>query len=126
MATLGIAIRTALSSCAVAADAAHQTDLNFERWFHGDPMVTKNPASRYGDRAPGAGLEWTADLNDAVWGNHNWKSLLEECATAEIIETGSRDHTPGMSDVFYWLAITDQKKFRQELRDIMLATTQRR
>jgi hypothetical protein len=35
-----------------------------------------------------AGLEWTADLNDAVWGNHNWKSLLEECTTAEIIETG--------------------------------------
>lgn len=73
-----------------------------------------------------AGLEWTADLNDAVWGNHNWKSLLEECASAEIVETGSQDHTPGMSDVFFWVAITDPRKFRQELRAVMLATTQRR
>lgn len=72
-----------------------------------------------------AGLEWTADLNDAVWGNYDWKSLLEECTTAEIIETGSQDHTPGMSDVFYWVAITDQKKFRQELRAVMLATAQK-
>jgi hypothetical protein len=73
-----------------------------------------------------AGLEWTADLNDAVWGNYNWKNLLEECTTAEIIQTGAQDHTPGMSDVFYWVAITDQKKFRKELRAVMLATTQRR
>lgn len=31
-----------------------------------------------------------------------------------------------MSDVFYWIAITDQEKFRQELRAVMLATTQKR
>lgn len=31
-----------------------------------------------------AGLEPTSELLDAVWGNHNWKSLLEECPTAEI------------------------------------------
>ena len=29
------------------------TDPDFEGWLHGDPMVTKNPASRYGDRTPG-------------------------------------------------------------------------
>lgn len=28
-------------------------DPDFERWLHGDPSVTKNPASRYGDRTPG-------------------------------------------------------------------------
>ena len=67
-----------------------------------------------------AGLEWTSDLNDAVWGNHNWKSLLEECENAEIIETGSQDHTPGMSDVFFWVVINDPEKFKSELRAAML------
>ena len=28
-------------------------DPDFEGWLHGDPMVTGNPASRYGDDAPG-------------------------------------------------------------------------
>lgn len=28
-------------------------DPDFEGWLHGDPFVTKNPASRYGDRTPG-------------------------------------------------------------------------
>ena len=73
-----------------------------------------------------AGLEWTSDLNDAVWGNHNWKSLLEECENAEIIETGSQDHAPGMSDVFFWVAISDPKKFSQELSTVMLAAARNR
>lgn len=29
------------------------TDPDFKRWLVGDPMVTGNPASRYGDDAPG-------------------------------------------------------------------------
>ncbi len=29
------------------------SDPDFERWLHNDPMVTGNPASRYGDDAPG-------------------------------------------------------------------------
>ena len=28
-------------------------DPDFNGWLHGDPAVTKNPASRYGDRRPG-------------------------------------------------------------------------
>jgi len=28
-------------------------DPDFEGWLHSDPMVTGNPASRYGDDAPG-------------------------------------------------------------------------
>jgi hypothetical protein len=29
------------------------TDPHFDAWLHGDPSVTKNPASRYGDKRPG-------------------------------------------------------------------------
>jgi len=72
-----------------------------------------------------AGLEPTSELLDAVWGNHNWKSLLEECPTADIIETGAQDHTPGMSDVFFWVAISDLKQFKRELRAAMLAVAQK-
>jgi hypothetical protein len=28
-------------------------DPDFEGWLHGNPSVTNNPASRYGDRKPG-------------------------------------------------------------------------
>ena len=73
-----------------------------------------------------AGLEWTSDLHDAVWSKHNWKSLLEECANAEIIETGSQDHAPGMSDVYFWVAIADPKKFSQELCTAMLTAARNR
>ena len=52
-ATLGLALRTALSSDVASADADHRTDPDFEGWLHNDPMVTGNPASRYGDDAPG-------------------------------------------------------------------------
>lgn len=33
--------------------ASDETDRDFERWLHNDPMVTGNPASRYGDDSPG-------------------------------------------------------------------------
>jgi hypothetical protein len=56
-ATLWFAMRAALSTSAepdhASAGAAHGIDPDFEGWLHGDPMVTKNPASRYGDRTPG-------------------------------------------------------------------------
>jgi hypothetical protein len=68
-----------------------------------------------------AGLEWTSELNDAVWGQYNWKSLLEECKGIEIIETGSQNHAPGMSDVRFWVAVFDPKEFQRELRDTILA-----
>ncbi len=73
-----------------------------------------------------AGLEWSADLHDDVWGHHNWKSLLEECDTAEIIEIGSQDHTLRMSDIFSWVVISDPEKFRQELRAAILAAARKR
>ncbi len=37
-----------------AAEAHKQLiDPNFERWLHGDPLVMRNPASRYAERSPG-------------------------------------------------------------------------
>jgi len=57
IAELGVGLRAAFSSPivdeSIAADAERQIDPDFEGWLHGDPMVTKNPASRYGDRTPG-------------------------------------------------------------------------
>ncbi len=56
-ANLVITIRTALSTPLVpdgeSAEADRGIDPDFKGWLHGDPMVTKNPASRYGDRTPG-------------------------------------------------------------------------
>lgn len=34
-------------------DTEQKGDPEFEGWLHNDPMVTGNPASRYGDDAPG-------------------------------------------------------------------------
>jgi hypothetical protein len=67
-----------------------------------------------------AGFEWTCELNDAVWGKYNWQTLLEGCGSVEIIETGSSDEVPGMSDVYFWVAIGDTKKFKKELRTLIL------
>jgi hypothetical protein len=47
--------------------------------------------------------------------------LLEECGSVEIIETGEHDQVPGMSDVFFWVAINDPKIFKKELRTVISA-----
>jgi hypothetical protein len=56
-ANLVLSIRAALSTPLVPDGGSAETDrgidLDFKGWLHGDPMVTKNPASRYCDRAPG-------------------------------------------------------------------------
>ena len=66
-----------------------------------------------------AGYEWTPELNDAVWGDYNWKSLLEECSSIELIEIEEHDEIPGMSDTYYWIAIDDEEKFKKELRGVI-------
>lgn len=66
-----------------------------------------------------AGYEWTPELNDAVWGDYNWKSLLEECGSIEIIEVEEHDEIPGMSDAYYWVAVDDEEKFKEELRGMI-------
>lgn len=37
----------------VKAETAQSTDTDFDGWLANDPMVTLNPASRYGDDATG-------------------------------------------------------------------------
>lgn len=54
---LGVQLRAALSTGITEDDRARKAesrvDPDFEGWLHGDPSVTKNLASRYGDRTPG-------------------------------------------------------------------------
>ena len=54
---LGVLLRAALSTAAELdeppANTDHGIDPDFDGWLHGDPSVTKNPTSRYGDRTPG-------------------------------------------------------------------------
>jgi hypothetical protein len=38
---------------ASVAEARKYIDRDFERWVAGDLLVTRNPASRYGERSPG-------------------------------------------------------------------------
>lgn len=55
--TLKVYVRAALSAGIDQDDGTREAespvDPDFEGWLHGDPSVTKNPASRYGDRTPG-------------------------------------------------------------------------
>lgn len=54
---MGVQLRAALSTEIaeddVTREAESPVDPDFEGWLHNDPMVTGNPASRYGDDAPG-------------------------------------------------------------------------
>ena len=56
-ANLATTIRAACSMPLVSdderAEADHRIDPDFIGWVHTAPVVTKNPASRYCDRAPG-------------------------------------------------------------------------
>ena len=57
VASLAACVRVALSLAPEPHDETDQADTSidpdFEGWLHNDPMVTGNPASRYGDDAPG-------------------------------------------------------------------------
>lgn len=56
-ALLGVVLRVAFSSPILdekaATDAEQLIDPDFKGWLQNDPMVTMNPASRYGDDATG-------------------------------------------------------------------------
>lgn len=56
LASLGAQVRSAFTVGIPdedAREAKHLIDPDFDAWLHGDPSVTKNPASRYGDKNPG-------------------------------------------------------------------------
>jgi len=54
---LGVGLRTALASPIIDEEtvdyAKKYADPDFTGWLRDDPMVTMNPASRYGDHATG-------------------------------------------------------------------------
>jgi hypothetical protein len=54
---IGVGLRVALSTLGESdeadEDADYGIDPDFEGWLHGNPLVTKNPMSRYADRTPG-------------------------------------------------------------------------
>ena len=53
---LGVALRAALSTPLESGreDPSEKTaDPDFDGWLHGDPMVTRDPASRYHHGSPG-------------------------------------------------------------------------
>ena len=53
--SLGVALRNLFASSAADDKTARDqtTDTDFDGWIANDPMVTFNPASRYGDDATG-------------------------------------------------------------------------
>jgi hypothetical protein len=42
-----------------------------------------------------AEIEYSDELHDAVWGKHNWQSLLGECGSAFILTLEEYDLAPG-------------------------------
>ncbi|MCA8976287.1 MAG: hypothetical protein KDC98_16330 [Planctomycetes bacterium] len=67
-----------------------------------------------------AGLPYSDELSDAVWANHNWQSLLDECRGVLCEEVGEQDDIPGMSDAFYSVGIDDSHDFARDLRECMV------
>lgn len=51
--TLRIGFSLPLSEVTGSLDEPVDSMQEFDGWLHGDPAVTKNPASRYGDRSHG-------------------------------------------------------------------------
>jgi hypothetical protein len=68
-----------------------------------------------------ADLECTDELHDALWGERNWRSLIEECESVTLIEIEEHEGGPGMSDTYYWVAVDDLDTFRAEVREIILS-----
>ena len=51
--TLRLGFSLPLSEATGSQDEPVDSKQDFHGWLHGDPFVTKDPASRYGERSPG-------------------------------------------------------------------------
>lgn len=71
-----------------------------------------------------AGLYCSDELHDALWADRSWQDIIEECPSADCLEIGEQDDRPGMSDVFYWVAIDDADQFARELRAFIVESAQ--
>ena len=63
-----------------------------------------------------AGMEFTNEQHDAVWGATNWHELVDECYAAEVETEEEFEGGPGMSDVFYWVCVDDPVEFARQVR----------
>jgi hypothetical protein len=63
-----------------------------------------------------AGMEFTVEEHDAVWGATNWHELVDECHAAEVETEEEFEGGPGMSDVFYWVYVKDPVEFARQVR----------
>lgn len=70
-----------------------------------------------------AGIEETDELSDRLWGTHNWRSVLDSCPAAEVMEVGEHDDVPGMSDVYFWVRISEPDECARQLRELILRLT---
>lgn len=67
-----------------------------------------------------AGIEWTPELDQAVWNRHNWRDLIDNCPSAEYFELETVDEVPGMSDRYFWIAVRDAEEFARQLREFIV------
>ncbi|MCX7366291.1 MAG: hypothetical protein NTV97_31365 [Alphaproteobacteria bacterium] len=68
-----------------------------------------------------AGIDPSDELHDAVWGDHNWQSILDQCDEAFCVEVGEQDEQPGMSDIFYWVCVTNPAELARQLREFIVS-----
>ena len=68
-----------------------------------------------------SGLELTDDQCDQIWSVTNPNRVLEQCSCVSLVEESEFDGMPGQSDTFFKWEATDEKKLREELKEVILA-----
>lgn len=67
-----------------------------------------------------AGLRYSDDLHDELWGERNWQTVIDDCPSSNYFQIGEQDGAPGMSDVFFWVSVEDPREFSRELRILLV------
>lgn len=67
-----------------------------------------------------AGLKYSDELHDALWGERNWQKVVSDCPSSDYFQVGEQDDAPGMSDVFFWVSVGDPREFARELRVLLV------
>lgn len=66
-----------------------------------------------------AGIKNCDELEEAVWEETNWKDLLEDHTGVHLVVIGE-DESPRVSDVSYWVWVSDPLELARELREAIL------
>ena len=115
------------------AEKAALIDVLLELSLFGDPASIMKDSEEHGqgfsaslmDRTSVdifeiAGIPWSVELSNRVWGNHNWQSVLDECDAAFCIEVVEQDDRLMMSDSFYWVSVDDPIELVRQLREFIV------